>query len=191
MKASALISAAYLETQRKLHATPRGYGARGGKWAETVLAVVADLGASSVLDYGCGQGSLGRELRARKPAHVRVDEYDPAISGKDRLPSFADVVVCTDVLEHIEPDRLDAVLDHLKSLARIAVFLVVNLRVASKTLCDGRNAHLIVQPAEWWRERVEAAGFAVMEVPNLPLASSLIAKPEKQKKCWIAVVRPC
>ena len=35
-----------------------------------------------------------------------IKEYDPAIPGKDSLPEPADIVVCSDVLEHIEPNYL-------------------------------------------------------------------------------------
>jgi hypothetical protein len=191
MRTDTLISAAYLETQRTLHAAPRGYGARGAKWAETVTRLAQQIGATSILDYGCGQGSLGRTLRAVKPATWRIDEYDPAIAGKNHPPSFADLVVCTDVLEHIEPDRLMAVLAHLRLLARKAVLLVINLREANKTLSDGRNAHLIIETPEWWEARLREAGFTLVSWPaDVPLAQSLQANPEKRKKCWIVVVQP-
>ena len=60
------------------------------------------------------------------------------------------MVACTDVLEHIEPDCLDHVLDHLCELAENVAFLVVATAPAQKTLADGRNAHLIVESARWW-----------------------------------------
>lgn len=191
MKATDLISPSYLATQEALHATPRGYGAKGAKWCETVVRLAEYLGATSILDYGCGQGSLGRALRSVKPPAWRVDEYDPAIPSKRGLPMFADLVVCTDVLEHIEPDRLDAVLAHLRLLARKAAFLVINLRPANKTLTDGRNAHLIQESPEWWADRLRRAGFGFASWPeDVPLAESLRLNPEKRKKCWIAVVTP-
>lgn len=160
-----VISPAYLEQQRALHADPRGYGGKGDRWAPAVREMVTRFDATSVLDYGCGQGSLRRALRPLCDSAIRIDEYDVAIRGKDRQPVFADLIVCTDVLEHIEPDRLDAVLNHLKRLARKAVFAVIALRVANKTLPDGRNAHLIVETAEWWTARLQAAGFVVAPGP--------------------------
>jgi hypothetical protein len=177
-----LISPAYLDMQRQLHAAPRGYGQRGHKWADVVCALIAEYRATSVLDYGCGQGALGRALRERALPGVRIAEYDPAIAGKDALPTFADLVVATDVLEHIEPDRLDAVLGHLRMLTRKALWLVVSTCETAKILADGRNAHLIVQPGIWWRTRLEACGFTV-----LPPPASARTKPDKE---WIAVVTP-
>lgn len=183
-----LISPPYATLQRQLHQDPRGYGQKGRKWAPAVVWLVAQYGATSILDYGCGQGSLKRALQPCVPSGVRIDEYDPAIPGKERLPSFADLVVCTDVLEHIEPDRLDDVLEHLRLLARKALLLVINLRPASKVLADGRNAHLIIESASWWRARVVAAGFALQDSQALPFPESL--NPQKRDKCWVGVVTP-
>lgn len=177
-----LISPAYREEQRMLHARPGGYGGKGNKWAGPVEQLAKRYGATSVLDYGCGQGSLGLTLRAIRMPGVRFDDYDPAVIGKDHLPMFADLVVCTDVLEHIEPDRLDGVLAHLHMLARKAVFLVVATRPSSKVLTDGRNAHLILEDEAWWSARVAQAGFAVELGPKSPSP-----KPSRE---WVAVAIP-
>jgi len=176
------ISAAYVDMQKELHARPRGYGGKGDKWAPAVAALVAEHGFTSVLDYGCGQGRLALALRSLTPSVVRIDEYDPAIPGKDGHPHFADLVVCTDVLEHVEPDRLSNVLAHLQTLARKAVFVVIATRPSNKTLPDGRNAHLIIEPDAWWYEAVVSAGFTVEPGPKSPLK-----KPSRE---WVAVLRP-
>lgn len=191
MTIARLISPAYLAQQRELHARPNGYGAKGGKWAETVLALAVHTASMSVLDYGCGQGGLVRRLKPTADAQripLRLAEYDPAVAGKDHPPLFADLVVVTDVLEHIEPDRLDAVLAHLQQLARKAVFFVVALDPANKVLADGRNAHLILESREWWAARVTAAGF---RLSDLPVALPPHYSAEKRAKRWIAVGEPC
>lgn len=159
------ISSAYLSEQVALHAAPRGYGGRGNLWANAVAVLIYRFIASSVLDYGCGQGTLVAELKRKHLPGIRYAEYDPAVAGKSSPPAFADLVICTDVLEHVEPDKLDAVLMHLKQLARKAVFAVIALRPSNKTLSDGRNAHLIIEPADWWIARLTAAGFRVLEGP--------------------------
>lgn len=60
------------------------------------------------------------------------------------------MVTCIDVLEHIEPDYLQDVFDHLQDLTEVILFATVHTGPAGKTLPDGRNAHLIQQPMEWW-----------------------------------------
>lgn len=139
-----LITDDYLAQQKALHADPRGYGTKGSKWAPTVREIVTEAAIATVLDYGCGQGSLGRALE------WDVREYDPAIPGKDRAPEPADLVVCTDVLEHIEPDCIGAVLDDLKRVTLKRAFIVVSLVPAGKNLPDGRNAHILLKPRAWW-----------------------------------------
>lgn len=156
-----LISPTYRESQVAMHQRQTPYGERGFRWSGIVADQIRNRGCSSVLDYGCGAGTLARDLVGMGISGLRVAEYDPGIPGKDRLPDFADLVVCTDVLEHVEMDRLDTVLTHLKTLARKAVFAVISTRSANHILPDGRNAHLIVQPADWWLARVEAAGFTI------------------------------
>lgn len=178
-----LISAPYLEQQRLLHAG-QAYGERGDRWATTVAAVADAFGATSILDYGCGRGGLVRALRAVKRPEWRLAEYDPAVTGKHGPPEFADMVVCTDVLEHIEPDRLDRVLTHISSLIRKVGFLVVSTRPARTMLPDGRNAHLTVQPDDWWQARAEAAGLTVHPCAVIP------PDVKRPAQAWIAVVTP-
>jgi 2-polyprenyl-3-methyl-5-hydroxy-6-metoxy-1,4-benzoquinol methylase len=182
VKLADLISPKYVEWQRELHAAPRGYGGRGDKWAGIVLQIAIEYQATSILDYGCGRGSLAQALRVQPLGAIRVDEYDPAIRGKDSRPSFADLVVCTDVIEHIEPDRLDNVLAHLRSLARKAVFVVISTKESNKVLPNGRNAHLIIKEGRWWRDRLREAGFTIHPPPTV-----VRLQPEKE---WVAVLTP-
>lgn len=152
-----LISESYRDQNRALHDLRPEYGGSSGKWVATVAHLVRTLRLSSVLDYGCGKGLLKQGL-ARLVADGSdqtdlaglVREYDPAIPGKDAAPAPAELVVCTDVLEHVEPSYLDAVLDDLRRLTLNVAFLNVATRPAEKTLPDGRNAHLIVEPSSWW-----------------------------------------
>lgn len=163
-----LISPQYRALQQALHAQPRGYGGRGDKWASTVGQVALDYEAHSILDYGCGEGTLAAALRALQFGHIhRIEEYDPGIPGKDMRPDFADLVVCTDVLEHIEPDKLPAVLTHLRMLARKAVFAVISTKESNKVLADGRNAHLIIQHGSWWKQQLRDAGFTLHNPPTI------------------------
>lgn len=179
MKLSSLISPEYIEEQRRLHAAPKGYGGRGDKWAPVVAGIARRYGAASVLDYGCGQGTLKKALAELAP-DLPVSEYDPAIKGKSRVSGPADLVVCSDVIEHIEPDRLGVVIDHLFRLANKALFAVIATRPSKKLLSDGRNAHLIIEPEGWWRERLVHPAFEHAEAPRSPL--------DQPSREWIALL---
>lgn len=180
-----LISPAYLREQQILHAKPRGYGAKGGKWHVSVRWIADQYSCASVLDYGCGQGGLAAALDG---SGLDVREYDPAYPGKQATPIEADLVACTDVLEHIEPDRLASVLNHIRRLAKRAIFLVVALDEANKWLSDGRNAHLIQRPREWWRAQAEQHHLRIVTPEDLPLPAHY--SEAKKAKRWIAVCLP-
>ena len=158
-----LITETYRELNQRLHQGGM-FGRRGDRWAPSVRKIARAHGLSDLLDYGCGQGALKKALRAARwgGSALQVREYDPAIAGKDALPAAADLVVCTDVLEHIEPELLGNVLEHLRSVTRCLLFAVVSTRPAKKTLEDGRNAHLIVQPDSWWRPQF-ARRFGILD----------------------------
>lgn len=144
-----LITEEYRALNRQLHAAKPHYGAAGHRWAEHIVRLIRAVDIRSVLDYGAGKGTLGERLRSEFPT-LDVMAYDPARPGYDRLPLPADLVTCCDVLEHVEPACLDDVLDDIQRCARRFVFLVVATKPAAKHLPDGRNTHLIVEPAEWW-----------------------------------------
>lgn len=163
------ITPEYLEQNRKLHAVGN-YGLSGQRWAPTVLNVCKVAGSRDILDYGCGQRTLERTLG------FPIRNYDPCIPGLDAPPEPADVVVCTDVLEHVEPDCLDEVLDDLKRVTRRIGFFVIANRPAKKTLPDGRNAHLIQEPASWWRPKLEQR-FQVSQLQEFTGEFGVVVRP--------------
>jgi 2-polyprenyl-3-methyl-5-hydroxy-6-metoxy-1,4-benzoquinol methylase len=165
-----LISPGYLEENRRLHRLKQGYGGGGHKHAPDVVNFAAYLKAETILDYGCGEGTLKIALgKGNKKAEIegfrwpgKVREYDPAVKGR-LVAVESDLVVCTDVLEHIEPKLLTNVLQHISSLALKGVFMEIACRPSDKLLKDGRNAHLIVRPPKWWVKRLNTEGLKVFK----------------------------
>jgi 2-polyprenyl-3-methyl-5-hydroxy-6-metoxy-1,4-benzoquinol methylase len=146
-----MISKEYQALNKELHESNPGYGAGGGKWKDWVEQVILIYRPDTILDYGCGKGSLKKEL------NTEILEYDPAIVGKDIPPDNVDLVVCTDVIEHVEPEFLDEVLAHIKRISK-AAFIVIACRKGNKTLPDGRPAHLIVESPDWWKKKMQQHG---------------------------------
>jgi hypothetical protein len=134
----------YKNLQQELHNRNCGYGASGYKHAQHVLDLAKRLETRSVLDYGCGMQTL------QKAIPFAITNYDPMIKGLDEEPEPHDLVVCSDVLEHIEPDCLDDVLRHLNEKTRKMLFVDVAQRPAKKELANGQNAHLIQETTVWW-----------------------------------------
>lgn len=149
----ALISDAYREQNRLMHERIASYGASGRKNAEEVKRLASKYNARTVLDYGCGKKGLEKGLQG---SGLMVINYDPAVPEHAADPPQSDLVICTDVLEHIEPDCLDDVLKHIASKMLMAGMFLVACRPANKKLPDGRNAHLIIEPAKWWLEKVSS-----------------------------------
>ncbi len=109
----------------------------GEQRMQAVLAALREVSATRVLDLGCGEGNLLRELlkepafraitgmdvshRALETAHsrLRLDSLPAAQRGRitllqgsltyqdQRLAGF-DAAVAMEVIEHIDPDRLEA-----------------------------------------------------------------------------------
>lgn len=114
-----------------------------------VAGIIDKLQISHVLDYGCGsRQSLRKTLKPKKAFTYQA--YDPGWPEYSGDPIPAEMVVCCDVLEHIEPEYIDGVFDHLEELTQVLLFATVHTGPAGKHLSDGRNAHLIQQPMEWW-----------------------------------------
>jgi hypothetical protein len=153
------ISPEYRAQLARLH-KKRTWGADGAKHAAATIDFYRELGATTLLDYGCGEGRLRLALSSIEQP-IRVLEYDPGIDGKEGLPKPVDMVASTDVLEHVEPDRLPAVLDHLFRIAELGAYVVIATRPANAILPDGRNAHLIVEPAAWWIDKLKASGWKI------------------------------
>ncbi|MEO8441386.1 MAG: hypothetical protein ABI547_02790, partial [Betaproteobacteria bacterium] len=82
-------------------------------------------------------------------------------------PEPCGLVACIDVLEHIEPDLLDHVLDDLQRVVAGVGIFTVHIGAAQKVLPDGRNAHLIQQPAAWWLPKFFAR-FELLTFDRLP-----------------------
>jgi hypothetical protein len=145
----------YIQLNRDLHASDENYGVGSWRHADRVLTLRSDIEADTVLDYGAGKGALKQALGNPDWFY----EYDPAVPGKDARPKMADMVVCTDVLEHIEPDLLDNVLADILKLSAKAAFLVIATQPAIKTLADGTNAHKIVENGAWWEKKLAEKFF--------------------------------
>lgn len=141
-----LISESYRELNSALHAERPDYGIGGHRWAGLVQTLARRLGTFDVLDYGCGKATLAAAL----PSYFNVRCYDPAMPEHATEPEPADLVICTDVLEHIEPECLPSVLAHLAATTRLECFVNISTRPAVKVLRDGRNAHLSLHPPREW-----------------------------------------
>jgi len=155
-----LITEDYRQQNAELHRIRPDYGVGGHKHAKLIKELSQAMGTQDILDYGCGKQTLQDALG------FDIHNYDPAFPAVADAPEPADLVVCSDVLEHIEPECLDDVLDDLKRVTRKMIFLTIATRPAVKNLPDGRNTHLIQQNMQWWVPKIWDR-FVIGSVHNL------------------------
>lgn len=153
------MSADYLKEQKRLHfgteKQNRKYGTGGPQFAVQLNMIAGEHSVTELLDYGCGKAVLRKHLAT----YIEWRGYDPAVDEYSALPQPCEFVVCLDVLEHIEPQYLDAVLDHIVSLTKRLLFVSISLKPAGRCLSDGRNAHLIIQDRDWWQAQIWKRGL--------------------------------
>lgn len=153
-------TAEYAVLQRELHAKG-GYGVSGAQYMPSIFHTVSQLakrlGAVSVLDYGSASGNTMKTVREHFwfPPGIEDRCYDPFVEGFANEPEPADFVICTDVMEHVEPECTKAVLDHLAALTKRIIFFSISLKRANKTLSDGRNAHINLRSPEFWLREIQ------------------------------------
>ncbi len=167
-----MLSSEYCQQLIEKHSSDPTWGNTGVRYFMKVLQLCEEYNIKSILDFGCGKGSLGDKFREeQKPQtfegengnetvesglkHITFQEWDPAAEGKQEPYKPADLVVCTDVLEHVEREHLDTVLRELRLNTERVAYFVISCRPAFHKLPNGDNAHLIVEPPEWWRTKLQ------------------------------------
>ncbi|WP_148219829.1 class I SAM-dependent methyltransferase [Azospirillum sp. B510] len=118
---AALALAGYDEGWDSKWTDMRRYGPTGRHLRRIITRLIAALPISTVLDVGCGEGSLIQMLRPAKPAHYAGADFSESALriARQRTPDAEffrldltegalerrfDLVLCTDVVEHIKDD---------------------------------------------------------------------------------------
>jgi hypothetical protein len=156
----------YKELLKENHrqAATKPWGRSGGRNFGARLSefLTQRPGIKTVLDFGAGQTSLERRVRETIPeryAGLIWTNYDPGIDEIDVPPTGSfDLIVSSDVLEHIEPESLPEVLKWLYEHTRHYQYHLIACDPCKSRLPDGRNAHLIVEEPEWWFRRFRDHG---------------------------------
>lgn len=152
----------YAKVYTQLHEeNPKAFAGNSIKnYVHDIASLVHLFGAKTLLDYGSGKGY--QYLKHRVHEHwggILPYCYDVGVRQLSEKPEGTfDGVICTDVMEHIEEQDVDAVLRDIFGYSNSFVFFCIACRAAKKKLPDGRNAHLTIQPPEWWEKKLfEAA----------------------------------
>jgi len=146
------ISNEYQEQLRDLHRNVNSFGIGGStsKHYQSIEALIKKFQCQSVLDYGCGKGHFLNHVSNNFP-QIKIHGYDVANEAFSELPEHAvDLTVCLDVLEHVEFGALAEVFAEIREKTNNLFFCSIACYPASKTLPDGRNAHITQMPFGFW-----------------------------------------
>ncbi len=148
-----MITDNYKNDLKKLHKS-KAFGNRSKIPAE-VTRCIEEYNIESILDFGCGKGNVVAALKETYP-NLKVYGYDPGRDGYDALPDSIDMIISTDVLEHIEPELLEETLLDLAKRTDKVMYHLIACHPAKKSLSDGRMYyHIIIDkenPAEGIKE---------------------------------------
>lgn len=167
-----------------------------------VLEVLLAVGARTVVDLGCGEGKLIRALLA-EPSFTEIVGVDVSHGvlrraadrlGLDRMPETKrsrvqlvhgsavyrddrlrgrDAVICVEVIEHIDPERLDAFRDAVFSHLKPPTVIITTPNVEYNALFREAGRRHADHRFEWTRAEFEAwashaaddAGYTVRFAP--------------------------
>lgn len=135
-----------VEQYRKLYSP--FYGSTAYLYFDLIAREVLARNPESILDYGCGRSDLVAHFW--NDGKRRIARYDPAVPNHETMPDGEfNLVLCTDVMEHILMTDVDQVLREVRRKSRQALF-TISLRPARAKLPDGRNAHVTLLSADEW-----------------------------------------
>lgn len=150
------VSQSYAEQYKLMHSDPMMFPGEQAFYADAYIhSAIKNFNVTEVFDYGCGKGLQYTQGKLHKKWGVSVTLYDIGVNRFSIKPNRTfEMVISTDVLEHIEPEAVTSVLNEIDNYATKVVLVSIATRPAKKTLPDGRNAHLTVQPQEWWLNEI-------------------------------------
>lgn len=156
--------------------------------------------AGRYANFGCGSGLLDRHLLEVAPG-ILVDHVSvlwPDVANHRNLEKFvqgclfedfeqfeAPIGVCTDVMEHIPPEKVDAVLENIAKRTPECFFQIsLNKSGDNDEEKYGGHLHLTVETPEWW-EKTLKRHFKRLLWPVVD--SKLPGAPWEPTKSWYVV----
>jgi len=130
------------------------------EYKHQIFNLIKENNIKSILDYGCGKAKFHSILfNNRKlpgsPMDINISKYDPAVAQFSKKPTGTyDLVLCIDVMEHVQEDKVEEVLKDIFSYSN-KVFLTITCYAAMQTLPNGKNAHYTIKEPDWWKEKLK------------------------------------
>lgn len=170
-----MISETYRAQLAQLHKEKEDFGTSSPMYAGMIRTIIRQYECGDLLDYGAGKQALKKALGIKEGYFA----YDPSIEEISAVPEARDLVVCTDVLEHVELGYVPKVIADLARCVRKVGFFAIHTGAALNVLPDGRNAHICQFPARWWLHHL-IKHFDIVQLNAEELGFWVIVKPIKE-----------
>jgi hypothetical protein len=122
-----------------------------------IIELVDIYNVKTVCDYGCGKARCWIKMNLKET--LDLDEvllYDPCYEIYKNFPDKkVDMIICTDVMEHIPEDSVDYELKRIFDLTDGVIYFSISSVLAKKELKKGVNAHLTVKDQKWWYNKIQ------------------------------------
>ncbi len=142
----------------------------GEECVDVFLDIVKPTG--TVIDFGCGTGRAGLAINkaghdvvlvdfasnCRDPEALSLPFYEFDLS--EPMPFRVGYGYCTDVMEHIEPDKVDTVIGNIMASAEIVFFQISTVPDMAGAAIN-QTLHLTVEPHAAWLERFRRLGYQI------------------------------
>lgn len=159
----------YIKQYELLYKIKKNYGKTSIKLYDMLKKIINYLNISSVLDYGCGKSKLLDLIKKNKK--IKIFKYDPAIKKYSTLTkNKTDLVICTDVLQHVPLYDLDRVLKEIKSKGIYILFYIKCTNHKTK-LPNKTYANCTVYDKKWWLEKLSNYYDDIKEIKISDLTS--------------------
>lgn len=156
------------EKYRRMFAHPSyRIGSPGQREVVNFLRRVPWTKGDTLVDLGAGCGWASRDL-AKAGLNVFMLDIVKSVDEDINLPFIEsclwtlpeslqfDWIYSVDVMEHIPPEHVDAVLDGMAKMTRRGGVIQVAMFPDDHGKFIGEKLHLTVMPEEWWREKIAA-----------------------------------
>lgn len=139
----------YIQMHKEMH--QQNYNTFAGKslvkHISIIDRIIKQYECKTFLDYGCGKALY-------HPKHWKFDKYDPCYAPFSKKPNNVyDLVICTDVMEHIPEYDVERVIIDLFQYTEKFLFCSICTRAAKKQLPNGQNAHSTIKTQDWWENK--------------------------------------
>ena len=139
----------YKELYTQLHYEDPDFGTSGTLIDTKLTKCIGYLKPKSILDYGCGKGTLIKQLKEQYP-DIEILGYDPYVSEYSSvIDRKVDLVVNTDVIEHIPENNVCSIIEQISKISDNCFFQFHHYPAVA-ILPNGENAHCTIKPISWY-----------------------------------------